>query len=49
VLWSPGSRNCIRKALRFQHLPCQESVSSVWSMRTCAVSRLSNRVLVPWQ
>jgi hypothetical protein len=33
VLWSPGSRKYSRKALRFQHLPCQESESSFWSMR----------------
>jgi hypothetical protein len=32
-LLSPGSRNYSRKALRFQHLSCQESESSVWSMR----------------
>jgi hypothetical protein len=38
VLWSPGSRNFSRKALRFQHLSCQESESSVWSMRRVAVS-----------
>jgi hypothetical protein len=37
-LWSPGSRICSRKALQFQHLSCQESKSSVWSMRTGAVS-----------
>jgi hypothetical protein len=24
VLWSPGSRNFSRNALRFQHLPCQK-------------------------
>jgi hypothetical protein len=32
-LWSPGSRNCSKKALRFQHLYCQESGSSFWIMR----------------
>jgi hypothetical protein len=37
-LWSPGSRNFSRKALRFQHISCQESESSVWSMRRGAVS-----------
>jgi hypothetical protein len=37
-LCSPGSRNCSRKALRFQNLLCQESESSVWSMRRGAVS-----------
>jgi hypothetical protein len=37
-LWSPGSRNLSRKTLRFQHLSCQESESSVWLMRKCAVS-----------
>jgi hypothetical protein len=37
-LWSPGSRICSRKALRFQHLSCQESESSVWSMRRGAFS-----------
>jgi hypothetical protein len=38
VLWSLGSRNCSRKALRFQHLSSQESESTVWRMRTGAVS-----------
>jgi hypothetical protein len=38
VLCSPGSRNFSRKALRFQHLSCQESECSVWSMRRGAVS-----------
>jgi hypothetical protein len=28
-MWSPGSRNGSRKALRFQQLSCQESESSV--------------------
>jgi hypothetical protein len=32
-LWSSGSKNISRKALRFQNLSCQERVSSVWSMR----------------
>jgi hypothetical protein len=36
--WAPGSRNNSRKALRFQHLSCQECESSVWSMRSGAVS-----------
>jgi hypothetical protein len=38
VLWSCGSRNFSRKALRIQHLSCQESESSVWRMRRGAVS-----------
>jgi hypothetical protein len=38
VFWSPGSRNWSKKALRFQHLTCQERGSSVWSMRRGAVS-----------
>jgi hypothetical protein len=38
VLWSLGSRNCSRKALRFQNLSSQESESTVWRMRTGAVS-----------
>jgi hypothetical protein len=38
VLWSPVSRNYSRKALRFQHLTCQESESSVWRMRRGAFS-----------
>jgi hypothetical protein len=37
-LWSPGSRNCSRKALGFQHLSCQESESSVCRMSRGAVS-----------
>jgi hypothetical protein len=37
-LWSPGSRISSRNALRFQHLACQESESSVWRMRRGAVS-----------
>jgi hypothetical protein len=37
-LWSPGSRNCSRKALRFQHITCQECDSSVCSIRRGAVS-----------
>jgi hypothetical protein len=37
-LWSPGSRNGSREAQRFQHISCQESVSSVWSTRRGAVS-----------
>jgi hypothetical protein len=36
-LWSPGTRNCSRIALRFQQLSCQESESSVWRMRRGAV------------
>jgi hypothetical protein len=35
---SPVSRNGSRKALRFQHLSCQESQSSVWRMRRGAFS-----------
>jgi hypothetical protein len=38
VLWSPGSRNISRKALRFQHLSSQESESSIWLMRKGAIS-----------
>jgi hypothetical protein len=38
VLWVSGSRNDSRKALRFQHLYCKESESSVWSMHRGAVS-----------
>jgi hypothetical protein len=38
VLWTPGNRNYSRKALRFQHLSCQESETSVWSMCRSAVS-----------
>jgi hypothetical protein len=37
-LWSPGSRNCSRRVLRFQNLSCQESESSLWSMRRGSVS-----------
>jgi hypothetical protein len=37
-LCSLGSRNCSRKALRFQHLNCQESESSVWRMHRGAFS-----------
>jgi hypothetical protein len=49
VLWSPGSRNISRKALRFQHLYCQERESSVWRMRRSAVSGLWNSAVVLWQ
>jgi hypothetical protein len=38
VLWALGSRKYSRKALRFHHLPCQESESSVWRMRRGAIS-----------
>jgi hypothetical protein len=38
ALWSPGSRNCSRKVLRFQQLSCQEIESSVWHMRRGADS-----------
>jgi hypothetical protein len=38
VLWSTGSRNRSVEALGFQHISCQESESSVWSMRRGAVS-----------
>jgi hypothetical protein len=38
VLWFPGFRNFSRKTLRFQHLSHQESESSVWRMRSGAVS-----------
>jgi hypothetical protein len=37
-LLSPGSKICSKKALRFQHLSCQESERSVWSKRRGAVS-----------
>jgi hypothetical protein len=37
-LWSPGSRNCSRKALRFQHLSYKESENSVWRMCRGAIS-----------
>jgi hypothetical protein len=37
VLWSHGSRNFSRKALRFQHLSCQECERSLWSMPRGAV------------
>jgi hypothetical protein len=38
VLWGPGIRNRSRKALRFQHLTCKESESSVWRMRRVEIS-----------
>jgi hypothetical protein len=38
VLWSPGGRNRSKQSLRFQHLSCQESESSVFRMRRGAVS-----------
>jgi hypothetical protein len=38
VLCSSGSRIGSKKALRFQHLSCQESESSVWSKNKGAVS-----------
>jgi hypothetical protein len=38
VMWSPGSRNCSKKALQFQDLSCQESESSVWRKRIGALS-----------
>jgi hypothetical protein len=38
VFWAPGIRNYSRKALRFQHLSCQESESSFWRMRRDVVS-----------
>jgi hypothetical protein len=37
-LWSTGSRNGSKKALRFQHLSCQESESSIWRIRRGEVS-----------
>jgi hypothetical protein len=37
-LFSPSSRNGSRKALRFQHLYCQESESSILPMLRVAVS-----------
>jgi hypothetical protein len=48
-LWSPGSRNNSRRTLRFQHLSCQESESSVWRMRRCAVSRLWKSAVITCQ
>jgi hypothetical protein len=38
VLWFPGSRDCSKKTLQFQHLSCQEIESSVWRVRTGAAS-----------
>jgi hypothetical protein len=37
-LWSPGCRNCSRKALRFHHLSCEVNESLVWRMRRGADS-----------
>jgi hypothetical protein len=37
-LWSTGSRNNSRKALRFQHLSCQETESSVFRIRRGEIS-----------
>jgi hypothetical protein len=37
-LYSPGNRISSRKALRFEHLSCQESENSDWSMRRDALS-----------
>jgi hypothetical protein len=37
-MWSPGSKNGSRKSLRFQHVLCQESESSVWRNRRGAIS-----------
>jgi hypothetical protein len=37
-LWSTCNKIISKKSLRFQHLPCQESDSSVWRMRRIAVS-----------
>jgi hypothetical protein len=48
-IWSPGSRNGSRKALRFQYLSCQESEISLWRMRRGAISGLWNRAVVPRQ
>jgi hypothetical protein len=36
--WALVNRNFSRKALRFQHLSCQESENSLWSMPKVAVS-----------
>jgi hypothetical protein len=47
MLWSPGNRNNSRKSLRFQHLTCQESESSVWRLRRGAVSCLWNSAVFP--
>jgi hypothetical protein len=38
VLRATDSRNDSRKALRFQHLSCKESESSVWRLCRGAVS-----------
>jgi hypothetical protein len=38
VLWATGSITYCNKALRFQHLSCQECGSSVWRMSRGAVS-----------
>jgi hypothetical protein len=38
VLWSPDNRNSSKKALRFQHLSCQEIEISIWIMCRGAVS-----------
>jgi hypothetical protein len=37
-LWSHISRNSFRKALRFQHLSCQDNESSGWRMRRGVIS-----------
>jgi hypothetical protein len=36
VLWSPGSSNGSKKAIRFQHLSCQDSESLFCLMRRVA-------------
>jgi hypothetical protein len=38
VLWSSGSRNILKKALRLQHLSCQKCENSGWRMRIGAIS-----------
>jgi hypothetical protein len=38
VLWSRGIKKKFQDTLRFQHLSCQESESSVWRMRRGAIS-----------
>jgi hypothetical protein len=49
VLWTTGSRNISRKALRFKQLSCQVSESSISSMRRVSISSLWNRALVTLQ
>jgi hypothetical protein len=46
-LWAPGIRNEPKKALRFQHLFCQECESSVWSMRRVCCFLIMKQSCVP--